>query len=287
MLIAGEAGIGKSRLVREVKAMAAELGFDVWQCNCFEQDCSLPFAPFVDLLRKNLTGLRDLSGLPQLLKLAPDLAAQFPDVQLAPVAEPEQEKRNLFRAWVSALIPNPAPIRREKGERVRVLILEDLHWCDDHSLEFLTQFARAISAQPMLVLLTYRNDEVTLSLSHFLAALERERLASEIELKRLTPDETSEVIRAIFDQKQVRDEFLDAIQTLTDGNPFFIEETLKSLVSSGDIYQEHGIWTRKPLSALRIPRTVQDAVQRRTAQLSEPARAVRLRSRGARRNPWP
>ena len=105
VLLSGEAGIGKSRLAHEAKTMAAELGFDVLQGNCYEQDRGLPFAPFVDLLRKNLTGLQDQSGLPQLLKLAPDLAPQFPDVQLAPVAEPEQEKRNLFPYNMKHVLP--------------------------------------------------------------------------------------------------------------------------------------------------------------------------------------
>jgi DNA-binding CsgD family transcriptional regulator len=72
----------------------------------------------------------------------------------------------------------------------------------------------------------------------------------------------------------VRAEFSDAIQAITDGNPFFIEETLKSLVGSGDIYLDRGVWTRRPINEMRIPPTVQDAVQRRTAQLTESAREL-------------
>ena len=82
------------------------------------------------------------------------------------------------------------------------------------------------------------------------------------------------MICSIFNQTRVRDEFVDAVQLRTDGNPLFIEETLKSLVSDGDIFTERGEWTRKPLSELRIPLSVQDAVQRQAALLSEDARQV-------------
>lgn len=102
ILISGEAGIGKSRLVHEERTIAIERGIVVLQGNCFEQDRALPFAPFVDLLRKNLTGLEGRLGLddlaPQLLKLAPDLASNFAAQRVASSAEPEQEKRvTLFK----------------------------------------------------------------------------------------------------------------------------------------------------------------------------------------------
>lgn len=113
-------------------------------------------------------------------------------------------------------------------------------------------------------------------LPHLLAELERRRLATEMPLARFAQHETSAAIRAIFAQQKVRSEFAAALQTLTDGNPFFIEETLKALVATGDIYQSRGGWTRKPLHELQIPRTAQDAVQRRTAQLSQPARDLLL-----------
>lgn len=274
VLISGEAGIGKSRLVREaVKQSDSFKESDCSLCigHCYEHDRALPFAPLADVLRKIPPVLDEQSDLPlpQLLRFAPDLAARFPNVQLAPAAEPEQDKRTLFRALARLFI--------EQLDRPRVIVVEDLHWCDDVSLELLLFLARRIRQHPVLLLLTFRSDEIASSLSHFLAALERERLAEEIALGRLMPDHTRDVIRAIFNQPQVRAEFLDAIQARTDGNPFFIEETLKALVSAGDIYVERGVWTRKPLNELSIPRTVQDAVQRRVQALSMPAqRALRV-----------
>lgn len=93
------------------------------------------------------------------------------------------------------------------------------------------------------------------------------------------------MLRAIFGLKRAtRADFLSAIYSLTDGNPFFIEEVLKSLIASGDIFYQDGVWDRKPVSELRIPRSVQDAVQRRSDQLNPQAQEIlRLASVAGRR----
>ena len=272
-LVSGEAGIGKSRLVREAKTIAAELGLTVWQGNCFEQDRGLPFAPFVDLLRRVDVGLlKEDWQLAQMFKLTPDLAVRFPSVQRAPVAEPEQEKRELFRAWVSWLARAHAQTP-DAPLGATLLIFEDLHWCDDVSLELLLQLARAVTTEPVALLLTYRNDQTTSSLDHLLAQLDRERLAPEIVLKPLNASGVEAMMRAIFQQPNpISREFVDAIYALTEGNPFFVEEVLKSLVASGDIYFRGGAWDRKKLSELQVPRMVQVAVVQRMERLSTEAR---------------
>jgi len=86
--------------------------------------------------------------------------------------------------------------------RLLQIVIEDIHWCDDTSLEFLLHFARRIASrnapQPVLLLLTYRSDEVHPALQHFLAELDRARLATELNLGRLAAVEVGEMIRAIF-----------------------------------------------------------------------------------------
>jgi tetratricopeptide (TPR) repeat protein len=83
------------------------------------------------------------------------------------------------------------------------------------------------------------------------------------------------MLRAIFAlPRPVRVETLDAIYSLTEGNPFFVEEILKSLITAGDIFYADGLWDRKPMPMLRIPRSLNDAVAQRVAQLSADARQV-------------
>jgi DNA-binding CsgD family transcriptional regulator len=289
ILITGEAGIGKSRLVAETKTLAAHHNFTTLQGNCFELDRSLPYAPLLDLLRGVIAaptgrgaapaGWGAVSALepfaPQLSHLLPELPKLFPNLQPAPDLEPEQAKRRLFQTltdfFVRALYTTP------QHTTPLLLILEDLHWCDDTSLELLLHFAHRLANWPILLLLTCRTDEgrQQITLQNFLAELERIRLVVEFELKRLDSDQVAGMIRAIFAQTQpVQAPFTEAIHTLTDGNPFFVEETLKALVAAGDIYLTPTGWTRKPVSDLRIPRTVQAAVQRRTQLLSQPARQL-------------
>ena len=256
VLLSGEAGIGKSRLVVEIKRM---LGGHCLEGRCYEQDRALPYAPLIDLLRVQASQVfRNLRNHSPLTRLLPELGD-------APVpGEPEQDKRRLFEALAEALTASPHP-----AHEVRGIIIEDLHWYDDATLEFLQFFARRIGSRPVLLVMTYRSDEVGSSLERFLAALDRERLANEIALQRLNLQDTASMIRAVFDLPHTpQAEFLTTIHQLTDGNPFFVEEVLKSFVASGEIFELGGQWSRKPLGQLRVPRTVQAAVRQRTEQLS-------------------
>ena len=275
VLLPGEAGVGKSRLVTETKAYAAAQDYLLLQGNCFQTDVSYPYAPLLDLLRSSAARqlaealASDLAPFArELHQLLPDIAPLPPD--LAPVSspDPEQEKRLLFTALAQFFI-------NQSVKRPVLLIIEDIHWSDDLSLEFLHYLARRCPAQPLLLLLTYRSDEVRPSFKHSLAQLDRERLAQEIPLAPLTRSGVDAMVRAIFAlPRSARLELPDPIYALTEGNPFFVEEILKSLLMAGDIFFENGRWDRKSLSELHIPRSVQDAVQQRTDRLSEPARHV-------------
>jgi predicted ATPase len=142
-------------------------------------------------------------------------------------------------------------------------------------LEVLLYLARRLEPHPILLLLTYRSDEVHPSLAHFLALLDRERVATELALSRLTASEVDAMMRAILElNRPVPAGFLDLMYALTEGNPFFIEETLKSLITASELHLAEGVWDWMPIEQMRIPRSVQDAVQRRVVQLSPAARRV-------------
>lgn len=275
-LISGEAGIGKSRLVNEAKTRAFSQGFTVLQGNCFEPDRVLPYGPILDLLR-NFCASQSPSELSKrlspygadLVKLLPELATLWPDRPASPPADPEQEKRRLFQIlarFFSEVTSHASPL---------LLIIEDLHWCDDTTLDFLLHLARHLPNLPIMQVLSYRNDEAQTSLKHFLVGLDRQRSANELSLARLPSVDTELMIRTIFEQAYpVRQEFVDKIHTLTEGNPFFVEEILKALMASGAIFYSNGRWERKTITELHIPRTVQVAVAQRVTQLSEFAQHV-------------
>jgi DNA-binding CsgD family transcriptional regulator len=282
VLLSGEAGIGKSRLAAEVKTQAHEQGFLLLQGNCFPTDRSSPYAPLLDLLgssrTKELLSLSTINLEPlarELALLHPDLVPLSPGETQSRSLEPEQEKRRLFVALTHFFTSFAA-------KQPILLTIEDIHWSDETSLEFLHYLARHCASYPLLILATYRSDEVLPSLKHWLAQLDREQLTQEIALHSLTRGQIKAMLEVIFGQHKfapdtvrfAHDEFLDTITSLTEGNPFFIEEMLKSLINSKQIFYSEGAWERKPLHELSIPRSIQDAVQRRATQLSEPARRL-------------
>jgi DNA-binding CsgD family transcriptional regulator/Flp pilus assembly protein TadD len=282
VLLSGEAGIGKSRLVAEAKTDATAQGFLLLQSQCFPTDRSCPYAPLLELLRSHFATsspkqvATEMGSLVSALSpLLPDLLPRPSDLPSPPPLAPEHEKHRLFSALAQLFL-------RQATKQAVLLIVEDLHWSDQTSLDFLHSLARRCAAFPLLVLLTYRSDEVHPSLSHFLAQLDRERLAQEFALAPLTRSEVSAMLSAIFELRRsvftvpslAQSDLLDAMYSLTEGNPFFIEELLKSLIEAGDIFYDEGRWKRKERSSWHIPRSVQDAVQQRIDRLSEGARQV-------------
>jgi predicted ATPase len=275
--ISGEAGIGKSRLVSELTAASEgrQPPFVVAHGNCFEFDTATPYALLVDLLRnclqdKDADLVRECvaGDASELLGLVPDFGSILADVEPAPAREPEQQKRLLFSAITNVLL-------RLAERQPAVLMLEDLHWCDDVSLEFLGQFARRAAASRFVTVITYRADEVQPALRKLLAALDRERNVIDWPLQRLEAADVATMLVSTFDLKrQPSVEVVQQIHALTEGNPFFIEEVLKSMVASGVLVAEAGTLVTGETSELRIPRSVQAAVQERTSSLSPKALEV-------------
>ncbi|MEP7358005.1 MAG: AAA family ATPase, partial [Anaerolineales bacterium] len=274
VILAGEAGVGKTRLVAEVRRLAEPDLQVALEGHCFEPDRALPFAPLLDLLQTFLAAPGRLDRLLADPAMAP-LAALVPELYSGPfdpapagTLPAEEDRRKLFQSLVHFLLAAASP-------GPRIIVIEDLHWSDDASLAFLRHFARRIAAQPVLLLLTYRNDDMPLSLTQFLAGLDRERLAAELALDRLEPAEVGQLLQAVFAPSQPpRADFVAALHDLTEGNLFFIEEVLRSLVSARGADGGPGVWDRTTLESLQIPRSVRVGVQQRAAQLSPAARSA-------------
>ena len=292
-LISGEAGIGKSRLVAEARSYAVTRGFLPLQGSCFQEDTSYPYAPLLDLLRAffanqisaSLTANQE-QIVKELVRLLPDLALLFPDLVPLPLPQtldPEQQKCRLFIV-LTHFFTNLA------AQQPALLIVEDIQWCDESSLDFLLHLARHCSSQPLFFLFTYRSEETSPGLSHWLAQFDRERLALELALKRLSRTEVDAMLQAIFAVPHpIPTELLETVYTLTEGNPFFVEEMLKSLMATGELQYADGTWEfrseKKDSNAFSfIPRSVQDAVKQRVDQLSAEAKqALTLASVAGRR----
>ena len=280
-LISGEAGIGKSRLVTEARSYAEAQGFLPLQGSCFQADTSYPYAPLLDLLRVFFANQISASLMAsqkqivnELVRLLPDLALLFPHLASIPqpqTLDPEQQKRRLFLVLTHLFTTLAA-------QQPAILIIEDIQWCDESSLDFLLHLARHCSSQPLFVFFTYRSEEISPVLSHWLAQLGRERLALELVLNRFSRIEVGAMLQAIFAVPHpIPTELLETVYTLTEGNPFFVEEMLKALITTGELQHADGKWEfrfekRESDIFSFIPRSVHDVVKLRADQLSTEAK---------------
>ncbi len=277
VLLAGEAGIGKTRLLRELRARAAGAA-DWWvlEGRAFEYDQALPYGPIVDMLH-GLVAAQPAARLApllaphsaDLLRIFPELALLLPNASSPADAEadPEREKRRLHLAVLQL-------IRQMAAERPVLLIAEDLHWADEASLDLLLYLLHHRPDAPLLVAATFRPEEGTPALATWLAVATRERLAARLDVRPLDPAGVTAMAAAIRGPGALDDAALAAVARLAEGNPFVVEELLKEsglgpLGGEGDSRLGAGI---------HIPESLQAAVDRRTAGLGAPARGVLVRA---------
>jgi ABC-type oligopeptide transport system substrate-binding subunit/DNA-binding SARP family transcriptional activator/predicted Ser/Thr protein kinase len=267
LLISGEPGIGKTRLVRELSTQVQVLGGRVLAGACYAEG-SVPYAPFAQILRGALEGgVGDVLDLPHfvlagVLTLAPDLRLDYREVEPEPTLnDARAEQRRLFENLTTcfAALSHRAPL---------LLILEDIHWADSATLILLRHLARHAQGRRIMIVATYRDvePESAPALYETLLDLHRERLALHLRLPRLNRQQTREMLEVLF-YEEITADFLEGIYQETEGNPFFIEEVCRALVDSGQLYFAEGRWHRPGMEELGIPRSVQVAIQSRVRVL--------------------
>ena len=266
VFVSGEPGVGKSAFVREAARAATSSGYRLLPGVAVQWERGLPYAPFLSALRAGYAGpaLRDVVG-----RAAPDIGPLLPELgQAGAAADSPIERHRIARAFTELFgaMARQAPL---------LLVLEDLHWVDEASIALLQHIAREIQQQPVVVLVTYRSDEVHRRhpLSSLVSDLNRARLAATIALDALGTGHTDELVRTTFGGAPLERDILDAIYARSEGNPFFTEELLKSLVESGAIVRGGGQgWQRGTAAYSRLPETLRDLVLARLERLGPSAR---------------
>jgi len=268
VLVAGEAGLGKTRLTNELAERASGLGFAVLRGSCSEAELALPYLPFVEAVG-NYLATRDAAEVGALLgPVRRDVAAVFPQLggdDGAPASgDVAQAKLRLFEGIV-ALLAVPA---RAQG---LVLVVEDVHWADASTRELLDHLARRLHGLAALVVCTYRSDELDRRhpLLPVLQAWRRSGLAETVELDPLPPRGVAEMISSILDDDEVGEDFRDLMHARSEGNPFVLEELLKDAIDGGDVFQSGDGWDRRSLEDLRLPETVRDTILLRLGRLED------------------
>jgi len=274
VVLAGDAGCGKTRLATEARHRAARLGFEVMAGACAEAELSLPYLPFVEAVG-NYLNTADLDEVKRTLGPAAEPLAQlFPQFASGPGAagalgaaggDPGQSRVRLFEAFVSMF--------RAAAERGGLfVVVEDLHWADNSTRELLDYVARRLPGSRVVILATYRREEVRARhpLLPVVQGWQRARLAEFVELDPLDRPGVQQMVSAIFDDQEISTELRDYLYELSDGNPYVVEETLKAALDRGDIFRtETGAWDRKALRELRVPENLTDSIRARVDGLGE------------------
>jgi len=279
ILVHGEAGIGKTRLLREVGAYAQSCGVQVLHGRCpalFRMDGVPPYIIWKEVIKDYLGACtpeqlhRVIGFYPaEVAKLVPELSQKLRMIPQSIPISPEQEQNRLFEA-VSQFITNVSQ------ETPLLVILDDLQWTDPSSLLLLHYLARGMHKTPLLLLCAYRSTEVDdrHPLTPVLAELNRERLPQEIQLKRMSLSDVSELIKNILEQEDVPKEFCKLVYDKTRGNPFFAEEVVKSLKEEGIICREKSEWKFKEVSVIEFPKSVRNVVKARISRLDQECQNV-------------
>jgi class 3 adenylate cyclase/tetratricopeptide (TPR) repeat protein len=269
-LLAGEPGVGKTRLAAELATRVHGEGATVLAGRC-DEDLGVPYQPFVEALRHfvdHASGLSDRLGRygGELVRLVPELSERVPTLPAPLRSDPEMERYRLFdgvATWLSAA----------SAEEPMLLVLDDLQWAAKPTLLLLRHIVRAGGARALL-LGTYRDTELTHDhpLVELVADLRRQGGVERLSLSGL--DDVG--VAAMVEQAsgRVLDEaslaLARAVYQETEGNPFFVREVLRHLAETGAVERHEGGWTtRLPVDELGIPEGVREVVGRRLARLSD------------------
>ncbi|MFI6623219.1 helix-turn-helix transcriptional regulator [Streptomyces sp. NPDC050528] len=267
VLVEGEAGIGKSRLVQEAldePGVAAQRPLAA-VCPPFRE--ALTLGPVVDAAREARPDVAELS----LTSLAGVLRPLFPewgqDLPSAPEAlsDAGAARHRLFRALAELL----------DAMGVGVLVLEDVHWADEATLDFLLFLASRRSRRMSLVL-TYRPEDVAPD-SVLMRLTSRPPAGTRhvrICLGALDVPQTAELMSSMLDGEHVSEAFASFLQERTDGVPLAIEESVRLLRDRADLVRRDGEWVRRTLADIAVPPTIRDAVAERVSHLTPIAQRV-------------
>jgi class 3 adenylate cyclase len=272
LLLTGDAGIGKSRLVQMLKEHVANEPHVRWECRSAEYSQNTALFPLVDLYQRLLrfeaheTPDAKLGKLEQMLSqyrlplqesvplFAPLLALPLPENHYPPLnLSPQRQRQKTLETIVAILL--------ELAEHQPVLfILEDLHWTDPTTLEFLNLVIEQIPTTSILTVLTCR--------PHFQPAWHHRSYLTEMTLNRLSHTQAEQIVHRITDGKTFPAEILQQILTKTDGVPLFVEELTKAILESGQLTVLDGHYELTgSFSSSAIPATLQDSLMARLDRL--------------------
>lgn len=265
VVVEGEAGIGKTRLITELQRLVemSQRRFVTGSCRRIREP--FPLGPVIEAVRDlgphlPTAKLSPVAGA--LRPLLPEIARRLP-AEPPPLHDRAAERHRVFRALVELLASlGPA-----------VLVLEDLHWADEATVDFLSYLLAGPPAELSLVV-TFRGEDADPRVPALTAKLPESVGRAEVDLRPLGEHDTAQLAAAILGVHRVSSQFAGYLHRNTSGLPLAVEELLALLLARGTLDHLGGDWSRAALSGLGVPTGIRDSVRERASRLSDDARSV-------------
>jgi class 3 adenylate cyclase/tetratricopeptide (TPR) repeat protein len=272
LVLAGEPGVGKTRLAQEVTLAARDRGFLVSTGRCYAPQESVPYYPFLEALSLAYAAAPApiRAALPQqwpeVARLVPDQAIGVAIASSGQTSGGYDDQQRLFwhlTGFLQALA----------AQQPLALLLDDLHWADQASIALLLHLVRHTREHRILVVGTYRDVEVQPlhPLAKAVRDLSREHLVERLDVRRLPMQGTTALLAAVLGEGDVSDAVAALIHGPTEGNAFFAQEVVRALVERGDVIRVAGRWEPREGAELSVPENVRSTILERVSRLSPPA----------------
>jgi tetratricopeptide (TPR) repeat protein len=276
IMLAGEPGVGKTRLAMEMVEYARRVGFRCLVGRCYERNEPFPYLPFVEIIESSLAQAASLDdyrrrmgeNAAELAQIVPSLRRVFPDIPQPLELPPAQKRRYLFQSFSEAMV-------RATRTRSYLNVLEDLHWADESSLALLVHLANRVAQLPLVIIGTYRDRyaENNPALIRTLEELIRLGIRP-LKLGGLSRGAIAQMLNGLS-ERQVPENLVSLIFEESQGNPFFVEEVYRHLVEEGKVFDVTGEFrTDVKIDEADVPENVRLIIGRRLARLAQNERRV-------------
>jgi class 3 adenylate cyclase len=277
--ISGEAGIGKSRLTQEFIKELKKSRFTIYEGDCISYGSAFSYHPWVDVLtdffgilpsdsikerkrkiKKSMTGVD--SKLSEWLPIIGEImGVSFPETSLTKFLDAKIKKQRVFDITFDLM-------KHSAKKKPISVIIEDLHWSDTASMELVNYIGRNIKSRPFLLVLVYRPIERK---EEFM----EKDFTTQVSLKELSEQNSLQLVKNLLNIKNIPPAFKKLILDKSQGNPFYIEELVKSLIEQGYVIEEKGKWKfTGDIKKLQLPDTVEAVILSRIDRLDLQERDV-------------
>ncbi len=277
--ISGEAGIGKSRLTQELIKELRSAKFTIFEGDCVSYGSAFSYHPWVDILAdffgilpEDAVKVRKRKIKQQMVKVDKKLSqwlpvigevmgVSFPETSLTKFLDTKIKKQRVFDITFDLL-------KHAAKKKPLSIIVEDLHWSDTASMELLNYIGRNIKPMPFLLVFVYR------PIKRKEEFLEKD-YCTQVSIRELSDDDSLRLVKNLLNIKNIPAAFKKLVLEKSQGNPFYIEELVKSLIEQGYVAEEHGKWKfTGDLRKLQLPDSVEAVILGRIDRLDIQERDV-------------